>query len=172
MNLDGKHINIIQVIHSRYGLDATSVGDEGGFAPNIQDNKEALELLMEAFKASGHKDKVLTKSYYTVIYMFSGDHRYGRGRQRVLQGRRKQIRPGLQEVSENRNFIKQIICSNNSAQTRTKASGSRANSLATCTRPSSPNIPSNRLRTPSTKTTGRTGCSSSARPTSNSWATT
>ena len=58
MNLDGKHINIIQVIHSRYGLDATSVGDEGGFAPNIQDNKEALELLMEAFKASGHKDKV------------------------------------------------------------------------------------------------------------------
>lgn len=48
-----------KVIHSRYGLDATSVGDEGGFAPNIQDNKEALELLMEAFKASGHKDKVI-----------------------------------------------------------------------------------------------------------------
>lgn len=28
------------VIKARYGLDATSVGDEGGFAPNIQENKE------------------------------------------------------------------------------------------------------------------------------------
>jgi len=25
-----------KVIHKRYGLDATAVGDEGGFAPNIQ----------------------------------------------------------------------------------------------------------------------------------------
>ncbi|KAJ3277613.1 hypothetical protein HK104_003135, partial [Borealophlyctis nickersoniae] len=33
------------VIKKQYGLDATNVGDEGGFAPNIQDNKEALELL-------------------------------------------------------------------------------------------------------------------------------
>ena len=32
-------------IKSRYGLDATAVGDEGGFAPNILDNKEALNLL-------------------------------------------------------------------------------------------------------------------------------
>nr|pir phosphopyruvate hydratase (EC 4.2.1.11) alpha / tau-crystallin - sea lamprey (fragments) [Petromyzon marinus] len=29
----------------RYGKDATNVGDEGGFAPNILENKEALELL-------------------------------------------------------------------------------------------------------------------------------
>lgn len=28
--------NLKQVIKSKYGLDATSVGDEGGFAPNIQ----------------------------------------------------------------------------------------------------------------------------------------
>ncbi|CAG8857179.1 7010_t:CDS:2, partial [Gigaspora margarita] len=33
-----------------YGQDATNVGDEGGFAPNIQDNKESLELLKEAIK--------------------------------------------------------------------------------------------------------------------------
>lgn len=36
------------VIKAKYGLDATNVGDEGGFAPNIQDNKEGLNLLMEA----------------------------------------------------------------------------------------------------------------------------
>jgi hypothetical protein len=29
--------------------DACNVGDEGGFAPNIQDNKEGLQLLVEVF---------------------------------------------------------------------------------------------------------------------------
>nr|CAD2132473.1 unnamed protein product [Meloidogyne enterolobii] len=48
-----------KVIHKRYGLDATAVGDEGGFAPNILDNNEGLDLLLEAFKASGHADKVV-----------------------------------------------------------------------------------------------------------------
>ena len=33
------------VIKAKYGLDACNVGDEGGFAPNIQDNMEGLELL-------------------------------------------------------------------------------------------------------------------------------
>ena len=42
-----------QVIKLKYGLDATSVGDEGGFAPNIQDNSEALELIQEAIASSG-----------------------------------------------------------------------------------------------------------------------
>merc|ERR1712083_1233832 len=35
------------LIKKKYGLDATAVGDEGGFAPNFQDNREALELLVE-----------------------------------------------------------------------------------------------------------------------------
>ena len=30
--------NLKNVIKEKYGLDATNVGDEGGFAPNIQDN--------------------------------------------------------------------------------------------------------------------------------------
>ncbi|CAK5010304.1 unnamed protein product [Meloidogyne enterolobii] len=50
---------VLPVIHKRYGLDATAVGDEGGFAPNILDNNEGLDLLLEAFKASGHADKVI-----------------------------------------------------------------------------------------------------------------
>ncbi|KAG0037356.1 phosphopyruvate hydratase, partial [Linnemannia elongata] len=33
------------VIKKKYGQDATNVGDEGGFAPNIQDNAEGLDLL-------------------------------------------------------------------------------------------------------------------------------
>lgn len=47
-----------KVIKKRYGLDATSVGDEGGFAPGIQDNIEGLKLLEDAIEAAGHTGKV------------------------------------------------------------------------------------------------------------------
>jgi len=33
----------------------TSVGDEGGFAPNLKSNEEALQVIMEAVKAAGYK---------------------------------------------------------------------------------------------------------------------
>nr|CAD1835520.1 unnamed protein product [Ananas comosus var. bracteatus] len=36
------------IIKKKYGQDATNVGDEGGFAPNIQESKEGLELLKAA----------------------------------------------------------------------------------------------------------------------------
>ncbi|KAJ3123326.1 hypothetical protein HK098_002017 [Nowakowskiella sp. JEL0407] len=50
--------NLKSVIKKKYGQDATNVGDEGGFAPNIQDNKEGLELLKEAIKKAGYEGKV------------------------------------------------------------------------------------------------------------------
>ncbi len=34
---------------------ATSVGDEGGFAPNLKSNEEACELIVEAIKAAGYR---------------------------------------------------------------------------------------------------------------------
>jgi len=67
--------NLKNVIKKKYGTDgkkiifykyekmlilfkATNVGDEGGFAPNIQDPKEALDLLVTAIKNAGHDGKV------------------------------------------------------------------------------------------------------------------
>lgn len=50
--------NLKKVIKKKYGLDATSVGDEGGFAPNIQDNLEGLKLLEEAIALAGYTDKI------------------------------------------------------------------------------------------------------------------
>jgi enolase len=47
-----------KVIKEKYGQDACNVGDEGGFAPSVQDNNEALDVLMTAIKKSGHIDKV------------------------------------------------------------------------------------------------------------------
>jgi len=47
-----------KVIKEKYGQDAVNVGDEGGFAPNIQDNKEGLELLKKAIANAGYTGKV------------------------------------------------------------------------------------------------------------------
>lgn len=46
------------VIKAKFGLDATAVGDEGGFAPNIQENKEALVLITDAIAKAGYTGKV------------------------------------------------------------------------------------------------------------------
>jgi len=46
------------VVKGKYGKDAAAVGDEGGFAPNIQDNDEGLVALMDAIKDAGHSGKV------------------------------------------------------------------------------------------------------------------
>lgn len=50
--------NLKSVIKAKYGQDATNVGDEGGFAPNIQDNQEGLELLVTAIEKAGYTGKV------------------------------------------------------------------------------------------------------------------
>lgn len=45
--------NLKQVLKGK-GLN-TAVGDEGGFAPNLGSNQEALEVIVEAIKAAGYK---------------------------------------------------------------------------------------------------------------------
>jgi len=49
--------NLKSVIKKKYGQDATNVGDEGGFAPNILDNNEAMELIQEAIEKAGYTGK-------------------------------------------------------------------------------------------------------------------
>lgn len=46
------------VIKKKYGQDACNVGDEGGFAPNIQENAEGLSLLVEAIAKAGYTGKI------------------------------------------------------------------------------------------------------------------
>jgi enolase len=46
------------VIKKKYGQDATNVGDEGGFAPNIQNNEEGLMLVVEAIEKAGYTGKI------------------------------------------------------------------------------------------------------------------
>ena len=45
--------NLKKVLKAK-GL-ATAVGDEGGFAPNVKDEKEAIETILEAIKQAGYE---------------------------------------------------------------------------------------------------------------------
>lgn len=47
----------LKAILKRSGL-STAVGDEGGFAPNLTNDEEALELLVEAIESAGYKPGV------------------------------------------------------------------------------------------------------------------
>jgi enolase len=47
-----------KVIQEEYGLRDTTVGDEGGFAPNISSPEEGMRLLVKAIKRSGHEEKI------------------------------------------------------------------------------------------------------------------
>jgi len=64
----------------------TAVGDEGGFAPNLASNREALEVIMEAIKAAGYEPSkdiciamdVASSELYnkeTKMYDLSGENR-------------------------------------------------------------------------------------------------
>ncbi len=63
---------------------STSVGDEGGFAPNLGSNEEALELIIAAIKAAGYKpgkevalalDPAASSFYKNGSYIFEGEKR-------------------------------------------------------------------------------------------------
>lgn len=47
--------HLMKIIKKKYGLNATNVGDEGGFAPTVNDGLEALDLLESAIKSAGHE---------------------------------------------------------------------------------------------------------------------
>lgn len=47
-----------KVITKKFGASATSIGDEGGFAPPISQPHEALDLLVEAVAAAGYTGKI------------------------------------------------------------------------------------------------------------------
>ncbi|KZV38551.1 enolase-like [Dorcoceras hygrometricum] len=64
------------VIKKKYGQDATNVGDEGGFAPNIQENKEGLELLKTAIAKAGYTGKVVIGMDVAASEFYGSDKTY------------------------------------------------------------------------------------------------
>lgn len=61
------------VIKAKYGQDAVNVGDEGGFAPSIQKNDEALDLLMSAIAKAGYEGKIKLAMDVAASEFYKGD---------------------------------------------------------------------------------------------------
>merc|ERR1711970_1367558 len=64
------------VIKAKFGLDATAVGDEGGFAPNILNNKDALVLIGEAIAKAGYTGKIEIGMDVAASEFYKGDNVY------------------------------------------------------------------------------------------------
>ncbi|MES2662472.1 MAG: phosphopyruvate hydratase, partial [Pseudomonadota bacterium] len=78
-----------EIFHSLKSLLAkqghsTAVGDEGGFAPNLSSNREAIDLILEAIHISGFKsgsditlalDCAASEFYKNKMYVLSGENR-------------------------------------------------------------------------------------------------
>jgi len=88
----------VEVYHSlkavlkRKGL-STSVGDEGGFAPNLSSNEEAIQVIMQAVEKAGYEpgedvylglDLAATELYKNGKYVFAGEG-VTRSRDEVIQ---------------------------------------------------------------------------------------
>ncbi|KAD4385411.1 hypothetical protein E3N88_25579 [Mikania micrantha] len=56
--INGVYHTLKGIIKAKYGQDACNVGDEGGFAPNVQDNREGLVLLIDAIEKAGYTGKI------------------------------------------------------------------------------------------------------------------
>ncbi|GAV92321.1 Enolase_C domain-containing protein/Enolase_N domain-containing protein, partial [Cephalotus follicularis] len=68
--------NLKSVIKKKYDQDATNVGDEGGFAPNIQENKEGLELLKTAIAKAGYTSQVVIGMDVAASEFYGSDKTY------------------------------------------------------------------------------------------------
>eukprot|EP01083_Nonionella_stella_P021777 60298_1 len=94
-----------KVIKKRYGQDAVNVGDEGGFAPNINSNKECLELIKQAIANAGYTDKVKYGMDVAASEFYTEDKKYDLNfKEQPNDGSQKLSSSGLQEVYEG--FIK------------------------------------------------------------------
>jgi enolase len=65
-----------KVIKSRYGQDAINVGDEGGFAPNIQSNQEGLDLVKTAIENAGYTGKIKIGMDVAASEFYTNDNKY------------------------------------------------------------------------------------------------
>ena len=63
------HLEVL-IKQRRILSETNTVGDEGGFAPNFQDNKEALDLLVEAIQKAGFEGKMKIGNLLTIVYVF------------------------------------------------------------------------------------------------------
>jgi len=82
-------------IKKKYGLDAVNVGDEGGFAPPLEDNEAPLILLENAINKAGYKGKVkIAMDCAASEFYDNGKYVFG-----LKQGKKTQVMDGKELAS-------------------------------------------------------------------------
>uniref|UniRef100_A0A0R0K947 phosphopyruvate hydratase n=1 Tax=Glycine max TaxID=3847 RepID=A0A0R0K947_SOYBN len=61
---------------AKYGQDACNVGDEGGFAPSVQDNREGFVLLVDAIEKAGYTGKIKIGMDVAASEFYTKDGKY------------------------------------------------------------------------------------------------
>ncbi|HHZ15765.1 MAG TPA: phosphopyruvate hydratase [Candidatus Cloacimonetes bacterium] len=83
IRMNAEIFHALKSILNKRGL-ATSVGDEGGFAPNLKSNEEAFQVIVEAITAAGYKpgeevflsiDAAASSFFKDGAYVFEGQKR-------------------------------------------------------------------------------------------------
>lgn len=83
IRMNAEIFHSLKSILKKRGL-ATSVGDEGGFAPNLKSNEEAFQVIVEAITAAGYKpgeevflsiDAAASSFFKDGTYVFEGQKR-------------------------------------------------------------------------------------------------
>ncbi len=73
----------LKAVLKRRGF-STGIGDEGGFAPDLRSNREALEMIVEAIELAGYRpgeevvlalDVAASELYQEGVYVFAGEGR-------------------------------------------------------------------------------------------------
>ncbi len=75
---------------------STSVGDEGGFAPNLKSNSEALDVIMEAIQKAGYKPG---KDIYLALDSASSEF-YNKTKKKYILGAEKKPEKSAEELVE------------------------------------------------------------------------
>lgn len=84
--------NLKKVLKSK-GL-STSVGDEGGFAPNLRTNQEALDVIMQAIETAGYRpgediflalDAAASEFYKKGVYVLNAEAKPKRSAQEMVE---------------------------------------------------------------------------------------
>ncbi|MFZ0928257.1 MAG: phosphopyruvate hydratase [Syntrophobacteraceae bacterium] len=84
--------NLKKVLKSK-GL-STSVGDEGGFAPNLRSNEEAMEVIMQAIETAGYRpgediflalDPAASEFYENGVYQLKAEAKPGKSAQEMVE---------------------------------------------------------------------------------------
>jgi enolase 1/2/3 len=57
LRIGAETFQALKALLSERGL-STAVGDEGGFAPNLESNEQAIAILLEGAEAAGHRDRI------------------------------------------------------------------------------------------------------------------